>query len=77
VLDEMTFYEAISRKLPDWAFIYVAAFTAGYLPEGSDKPLFYPAPVVLNRGLAHYFVEGQTAGVPLIRDFGGARAPQG
>jgi hypothetical protein len=73
----MTFYEAISRNLPDWTFIYVAPFTAGYLPEGSDKPLFYPAPVVLNRGLAHYFVEGQTAGVPLIRDFGGAHAPQG
>jgi hypothetical protein len=77
VLDEMTFYEAISRNLPDWAFIYVAPFTAGYLPEGSDKPLFYPAPVVLNRGLAHYFVEGQTAGVPLIRSFEGARAAQG
>jgi hypothetical protein len=73
----MTFYEAISRNLPDWAFIYVAPFTAGYLPEGSDKPMFYPAPVVLNRGLAYYFVEGQTAGVPLIRNFEGAPAAQG
>jgi hypothetical protein len=77
LVDEMTLYEAISRNLPDWAFIYVAPFTAGYLPEGSYKPLFYPAPVVLNRGLAHYFVVGQTAGVPLVRNFGSARAPEG
>jgi hypothetical protein len=69
VVDEMTFYEAISRNLPDWAFIYVAPFTAGYIPAGSDRPAFYAPPVVLNQGLAYYFVEGQREGVPLIRDF--------
>jgi hypothetical protein len=70
VVDELSFYESISSNLPDWVFIYIAPYTAGYIPVGSDKPFFYPAPVVLNQGLAYYFVEGQREGVPLIRDFG-------
>jgi hypothetical protein len=70
VVDELRLYEAISRRLPPWAFIYVAAFSAGFVPAGGAEPRLYSVPVVLNRGVAFYFLEGSREAIPLVRDFG-------
>jgi hypothetical protein len=70
VVDELRFYEAISRRLPPWAFIYVAAFSAGFVPAGGAEPRLYSVPIVLNRGAAFYFLEGSREAIPLVRDFG-------
>lgn len=56
-VDALSLYEDVSRRLPDWAFLYVPPGRVGYSTETGEIDHF-PAPVLLNRGLAHFFVEG-------------------
>jgi hypothetical protein len=59
-MDDLSIYIEASKRLPEWVFIYVAPLRAGFQAE--DRPRLYPAPIVLNQGRAHYFVEGARRG---------------
>jgi len=65
--DLFSIYLEMSKRLPPWAFVYVAPNDISYR-DADGELAYFPVPAVLNQGRAHFFVKEADRGDGVAAD---------